>query len=148
MLAALEVFDVVVMESSDSLFHQLQQAVSQSGLRIRLHRVSGEQELMAFLQQPKNGEGHRIRPALVVLEILPPHTAGLEFLKIRQERPEFRRIPVVVLSDNREADWVHRTYSLGVNSFIQKPADAPGYLELIQALNRYWFGVVKLPSRN
>ena len=60
---------------------------------------------------------------------------------------ELKTIPVIVLtSSNAEAD-VHRSYELDANAYLTKPLDLEQFAHLVEAIEQFWFQVVKLPGR-
>jgi CheY-like chemotaxis protein len=74
-----------------------------------------------------------------------PRKDGREALKELKEHPEFRRIPIVVLTTSKAEEDILRSYDLGVNSYITKPVTFKSLVEIIKVLGRYWFEVVELP---
>jgi two-component system response regulator len=86
-------------------------------------------------------------PDLVVLDLNLPRLTGHEVLAdLRAARePRLRRLPVVVLTTSAAPADVQRSYDLFASSHMVKPQDVDRLFELIEALARYWFGVVTLP---
>ena len=58
---------------------------------------------------------------LVLLDIFMPDLDGFHVLKERQENPDIKKIPVIVMTG--EADIERDCFKLGVNDFIKKPFD-------------------------
>lgn len=75
-----------------------------------------------------------------------PHKDGREALDEIKSNPKLRRIPVVILTTSNAEEDILRTYDLGANSFITKPVAFDGLVEIVQALGKYWFEIVELPS--
>lgn len=84
-------------------------------------------------------------PKLVLLDLKLPKIDGLEVLKFLRSHPEFREMPVVMLSSSREISDVQRAYEYGANSFAVKPVQFDVYLTRISALVSYWMTVNELP---
>ena len=58
---------------------------------------------------------------VVVLDLMLPYVDGFELLMQMRERPQWRTVPVLVLSGKSlEADVV-RTFELGANDYVTKP---------------------------
>ena len=77
-------------------------------------------------------------PALVLLDLQLPGIGGLEVLRRLRERPETRRIPVVILTtSDAEADIIGG-YDRGVNSYIRKPVGFADFSNMVQQLEHYW----------
>jgi CheY-like chemotaxis protein len=86
------------------------------------------------------------RPGIILLDLNMPKMDGREALSEIKADPVLRQIPVVVLTTSRAEQDIFRTYDLGVNSFITKPVTFEGLVEVMQALSRYWFEIVDLPT--
>lgn len=84
-------------------------------------------------------------PDLILLDLNLPKKDGREVLQEIKSDPELRRIPVVVLTTSQSDKDILKSYELHANSFITKPVDLAGFLEVIQALKQYWLAIVKLP---
>ncbi len=84
-------------------------------------------------------------PGLILLDLNMPRKDGREALKEIKAHPEFRRIPIVVLTTSKAEEDILRTYDLGVNSYITKPVTFKSLVEIVKVLGRYWFEVVELP---
>ena len=54
---------------------------------------------------------------------------------------------VVVLTATRQEKDILRSNELGCNSFITKPVDMTQFMQVIQALERYWLQIVVLPPK-
>ena len=88
-----------------------------------------------------------VRPDLIILDLNLPKRSGHEVLADIKEDPDLRRIPVAVLTTSAaEADVVN-SYDLGANCFLTKPVDVGQFLRVVQSIEDFWFGVVRLPPR-
>ena len=87
------------------------------------------------------------RPDLILLDLNMPRKDGREVLQEIKANPELRRIPIVVLTTSKSDEDIHKTYDLGVNSYIVKPVSFQGLVEVMKSLRKYWFEIVKLPSQ-
>ena len=67
--------------------------------------------------------GHPGEIAMILLDILMPRMNGIEFLKHRQQDEALSRIPVIVLTSDKDAEL--ETLKLGALDFITKPYDMP-----------------------
>ena len=87
------------------------------------------------------------RPDLVILDLNLPRKSGHEVLAAMKDDDELRRIPVAVLTTSSAEADVARTYDLGANCFLTKPVDVGQFLKVVQSIEHFWFGVVRLPPR-
>ncbi len=77
-------------------------------------------------------------PYLVLLDLHLPKVDGLEVLREMKNNPRTRIIPVVVLTSSREQRDLVESYSLGVNSYIQKPVDFVQFQAAVKQVGLYW----------
>ena len=87
------------------------------------------------------------RPDLLLLDLNLPRVDGREVLERVRADSKLRRMAVVVLTTSRQEEDILRSYELGCNSFITKPVAMDQFIQLIQALEEYWFHTVILPPR-
>jgi CheY-like chemotaxis protein len=86
-------------------------------------------------------EGH---PIVVLLDLKLPRINGLEILAQLKSDPEFRLIPIVVLSSSREEPDLRRCYEFGTNAYVVKPIDFQEFVEVIKQVGLFW-AVVNQP---
>ena len=61
--------------------------------------------------------------SIVLLDLMMPVMDGFEFLDIKQNDPELKKIPVIVMTSDETAEV--RSLNIGASDFIKKPYDAP-----------------------
>jgi CheY-like chemotaxis protein len=83
-------------------------------------------------------------PAVVLLDLKLPKVDGLEVLETVKNDPDWRHVPIVMLTSSREEQDLVRSYQLGVNAFVVKPVDFRAFFEAIQDLGVFW-GIVNEP---
>ncbi len=77
-------------------------------------------------------------PVVILLDLNLPKIDGLSVLKEIRSNPVTRYIPVVVLTTSKAENDVVESYSLGANSFIQKPVDFNRFSEVVSNFGLYW----------
>jgi CheY-like chemotaxis protein len=122
-------------------------AFKENRLANALATVEDGEELLDYLH--RRGKYKELQstplPGLILLDLNMPRKDGREALKEIKAHPEFRRIPIVVLTTSKAEEDILRTYDLGVNSYITKPVTFKSLVEIVKVLGRYWFEVVELP---
>ena len=77
-------------------------------------------------------------PCVVLLDIKLPKVSGLDVLAQVRESPEFKFLPIVLLTSSREhTDLVH-AYKLGANAFVVKPVKFQEFLAAAQKIGAFW----------
>ena len=108
---------------------------------------NGEELLDYLLRRGKYAQvAHCPRPGLILLDLNMPRKDGREVLREIKANAELRKIPVVVLTTSRADTDIERIYELGANSFISKPVQFDGLVNLMRLLGQYWFDTVALPA--
>ncbi len=113
-----------------------------------LYFVEDGEELMNFLfHQGKYGDpGTAIQPDLILLDFKMPRKNGYEVLQDLKNNPDFRKIPIVVMTTSKSESDILRSYNLGANSYFTKPDTFEEILALMQTINSYWFESATLPD--
>jgi len=88
------------------------------------------------------------RPDLVLLDLNLPGVDGKEVLKEIKQHAETSKVPVTVLTSSTSDKDVIQSYALGANCYIVKPLDFKNFEVAIQAVEEFWFSVVRLPPTN
>lgn len=77
-------------------------------------------------------------PSIVLLDLNLPKVDGREVLQAVRANPVTKTLPVVVLTTSTEPFDVEASYSLGVNSYIQKPVDFEQFVWAVKQVGLYW----------
>ncbi len=112
-------------------------AVKGAQVNIWLRTAVGAEEAIAYLDG-KGDYANRATfplPDMLLLDLIMPGMDGFEFLAWRRGRPEFSRLPVMVLSGLGVHVQIERALALGADGYFAKPATLQGWLELV---HRVW----------
>jgi len=123
------------------------EALAESRLANDLHFVEDGVALLDYLHRrgAYSRPGSAPRPGVILLDLNMPRMDGREALREIKSDPDFRNIPVVILTTSRAEEDIVRSYDLGANSFISKPVTFDGLVEVVRSLGKYWFDIVELP---
>lgn len=123
------------------------EALVDSRLVNDFHTVGDGAELMDYLDRrgKYTDPASSPTPGLILLDLNMPRKTGQEALAEIKANPQFRHIPIVVLTTSKAEEDIYRSYDLGANSFISKPVTFMALVEIMVGLGRYWFEVVQLP---
>lgn len=101
---------------------------------------------LAFLR--REGEYAKApRPDLIMLDLNLPRKDGREVLKEIKEDDTLKSIPVVILTTSKAEEDIVKSYSLHANCYVTKPLAIEQFITVVQAIESFWFTIVKLPPR-
>jgi two-component system, chemotaxis family, response regulator Rcp1 len=86
-------------------------------------------------------------PDMILLDLNLPRKDGREVLAEIKKDPKLKHIPVIVLTTSKADEDIIKTYNLHANAYITKPVDLNRFVEIIHALEEFWFTIVKLPPK-
>lgn len=84
------------------------------------------------------GDPQNRRPCLILLDLNMPIMNGIEFLEIIKQHPEWRRIPVVVLTTSHEEEDKIASFDLSVAGYMAKPVDYQKFVDAMRTIDAYW----------
>lgn len=118
-------------------------AFAESRVRNDLRFVEDGVELLRYLR--REGEyADAPRPGVILLDLNMPRKDGREALQEIKADPQFRRIPIVVMTTSKAEEDILRSYDLGAASFISKPVTFEELVKVIGGFGRYWIEIVQL----
>ena len=140
---------ILLVEDNPADVKITQRALKDSALAVELIVVRDGQEAVEYLlRQGQHADAPLWRrPDLVLLDLNLPRMDGAEVLGRMRGTAEYRLVPVVVLSTSSRQEDIARMYSAGANTYIEKPADFPRFVQVLRTIHRYWLDTALLPPR-
>jgi CheY-like chemotaxis protein len=77
-------------------------------------------------------------PALVLLDIKMPKTSGLEVLKWIRQQPQFKSLPVVMLTSSLRDEDIAMARQLGADAYLLKVSHPSKLVDLVKSLHDRW----------
>ena len=143
---------IVILMADDDEDDRLlaQDALTESRVINELYFVEDGVELLDFLthQGKFEDKASAPRPGLILLDLNMPRKDGREALKEIKANPQLRSIPVVILTTSKQEEDMVKGYELGAASYITKPVNFEGLVDLMKALGKYWVEFVELPPHH
>jgi len=119
--------DVLVVDDSAAIRKILQRVLRQTGLAIRTIYEAGDgSEALTSLKTN--------RPNLVLTDINMPHMNGLELLAAIKAQPEWRELPVVMITTEGGEAKVAEAVRLGAAGYVRKPFTADQIKEKLNGI--------------
>jgi len=137
--------EILLVEDSSTDVLLAEEALELAKMRNNLSVVKDGVEAMAYLR--KEGVYATVRrPDLILLDLNLPRKDGREVLAEVKADIHLKFIPVVVLTTSRAQEDVLRAYGLHANCYITKPVDFEQFINVVRAIDQFWFTVVTLPT--
>ena len=140
-------YRVLLVEDNPADARLLSEAFKESPEPYELHKVEDGEAAMDFIHR-RNEHTDKPRPDLILLDINLPKRSGHDVLERLKETPEFRRIPVLMLTSSDSVSDVITAYDHHANAYIRKPTEIGQYFEVLAAVKQFWLHIVELPPRN
>jgi CheY-like chemotaxis protein len=117
-------------------------AFKKEGLTNPIEIARDGEEALSFIPRWEAGDPW---PLIVLMDLKLPKVGGLEVTRSFKEHPEFKVIPIVVLTSSSEDKDIKTAYQYGANSYIVKPVDFDKFAAVAAEINLYWIGTTILP---
>lgn len=125
----------------------MKEALEENNMPNVINFVEDGAELMDYLHvRGQFNKDNTVKPGLIFLDLNMPKIDGREALRLIKSDPHLRKIPVIVLTTSKADEDIVKTYDLGVNSYISKPARFADLVKVTLEIGRYWFATVELPN--
>jgi len=144
-ITGLQPIEVLLVEDSVDEAQLTMDALKEGRVRNRVHWVEDGEEAMAFLRRQGRYAGVP-RPDLVLLDLRLPRKSGQEVLAEIKQHPQWRRIPVVIMTSSDDEKDIIGAYDHHANCYITKPVDMDKFLEAVRSIEDFWLTVVRLPA--
>ncbi|HEX2025712.1 MAG TPA: response regulator [Actinomycetota bacterium] len=136
--------EILLVEDNPGDVRLTREALREAKMANNLHVAGDGVTALAFLRSTDGGG--RPRPDLILLDLNLPRKSGRDVLEEIKDDPDLRRIPVVVLTTSEADEDIERSYELHANAYIRKPVDFGAFIDVVRAIEDFWFSVVKLPG--
>jgi two-component system, chemotaxis family, response regulator Rcp1 len=136
--------EILLVEDNPADIRLTREALHEAKISNNLHVATDGVQALRFLHREEE-HADAPRPDLMLLDLNLPKKTGREVLEVVKEDPDLRRIPVVVLTTSEAEQDIVRSYDLHANAYIKKPVDFGSFVEVVRAIEDFWFSVVRLP---
>lgn len=136
---------ILVVEDNPADLYLIRASLSLGEIPKQLSVVTDGEEALHFLSR-KGEYQDAPQPDLILLDLNLPKVDGREVLERIKAHPEWRHIPVVILSTSTSDNDVAGAYEHHANCYLAKPHGVDEYLDVVHEIEAYWLNCVALPS--
>ncbi len=136
--------EILLVEDNPGDVRLVQEALKDGKVLNRMSVAWDGAEALAFLRREAEHAGAP-RPDLILLDLNLPARSGHEVLAEIKRDPEFKRIPVVILTSSRAEADVVKAYDRHANCYVTKPVTLTEFLGVVRTIERFWLTIVELP---
>ncbi len=137
--------EILLVEDNQDDVELTLHALRKENLANYIHVARDGEEALEFLF--RNG-GLEHPPRLILLDLKLPKVDGMEVLKRLKADARTKTIPVVIMTSSKEERDLVSSYSMGANSYIQKPVDFDQFRETVKNVGMYWLVINQPPVSN
>lgn len=101
-------------------------------LRMTLELAQSFEMAEAVNGEAAVAEAERLKPDLVLMDIMMPEMDGYTAMREIRSRPEWRRLPIIALTAKAMKDDQEKCLAAGANDYIAKPLDVEKLLSLVR----------------
>ena len=137
---------LLVEDNEDDVF-LMKRALREAGITNPLRVLNDGLEAIDYLGGTGPFAQREPLPAqvLVLLDLKLPRRSGHEVLEWIRQQPQFAKLIVIILTSSSEPVDLNRAYRAGANSYVVKPGDFAGLIDVVASLDTFWLSFALLP---
>ena len=140
-----KIVEILLVEDNPGDVVLTKEAFADAKIHNNINVAADGEEALKYLR--KEGEfANATVPDIILLDINLPKKDGREVLAEIKVDEVLRRIPVVVLTSSKAEQDVVDVYDLHANSYLVKPVNLEKFIDVVSAIESFWFSVVVLPT--
>jgi CheY-like chemotaxis protein len=131
---------ILVAEDEESDVLILRRAFRNANLGQSLKVVADGSQVVNYLSghAPFQNRAENPLPSLLLLDLKMPNMNGFEVLEWLGSQPQFKRLPVIVLSSSGHASDMEKALALGARDYRIKPLRFEAMVEMVQSIVGRW----------
>jgi CheY-like chemotaxis protein len=141
----LKTIEILLVEDSAESAEMTMETLQEGRVRNRVLWVEYGEEALAVLRQ-EGQYASAPRPDLILLDLHLPRMSGLEVLAEIKNHPDWKRIPVVMMTTSSAEKDILAAYDRHANCYITKPLDHNKFMEAVRCIEDFWLNLVCLPA--
>jgi CheY-like chemotaxis protein len=139
---------LIMVDDDEDDCIMVEAALYEALLKCDFHCVQDGIVMMDYLNRSGRYQdpGAAPRPDIILLDLNLPKMNGREVLRRLKSDPNFRSIPVIVLTTSNEEEDIAFCYDVGANTYIIKKPSFDGLVSAIRVIKEYWLETATLPT--
>ena len=139
---------LLVEDNEDDVF-LMQFALKSANIANLLHVVEDGERAVEYLSGagPYADRAQFPYPGLVFLDVKLPYMSGFDVLEWMRSGPNFKHVPVIVLTSSEEPGDLERAYALGATSYLVKSIDTKSMRDVVRGIGEYAALIGTAPER-
>lgn len=117
---------ILVVEDDEHIAHLLEFILQREGYSVQV--ANDGRIAQQLIEQTKTP------PSLILLDVMLPYVDGFELVRAARKRPEWRDVPIMMLTAKTQEQDIVRALDAGANDYIVKPFQPN---ELMARLRRF-----------
>jgi CheY-like chemotaxis protein len=114
-------------------------AFEEIGLQHPVEFIKDGQQALDYLNREGPFAGYDSPlPAAILLDIKMPKINGMEVLKAIREKPQWSKVPVIMMTSSEMQRDIEACYRLGANAYVVKPIDFEKFVKMVKSLSQFW----------
>jgi len=143
--SAIKPIEILLVEDDPDWAQMTMNTLHKGRVSNRVRWVEDGEEALAVLRK-EGAHADAPRPDLILLDLEMPRMGGMEVLAEIKRHPDWRRIPVIIMTASSAEKDVLAAYDRHANCFITKPVSMKQFLEAIHSIEEFWLTIVHLPA--
>jgi CheY-like chemotaxis protein len=131
---------ILIIEDNDDDVLVIERGFKKGKIGNPLKRFVNGKDALDFIESMENKSIE-----LILLDLNMEVMNGFDFLKIRKQSESLSKIPVVILTSSHRDEDIELAYSLGANSYVEKPIDPKEFIKTIMTIEEFWIILAKKP---
>ena len=138
---------ILLVDDDDDCRMLIRDAIADCKVSNTVYEAANGQEALDFLYR-RGPFADVPRPGLIYLDIEMPAMDGQETLRQIRANPDFRDVPIVMMTGVADEAQMKLAAANGANSYTIKPANAEQFLRTVLASTNYWLTIHQSPQHH
>jgi len=137
--------EILLVEDNADEAELTMDTLREGRIRNRVRWVEDGEEALVVLRR-EGAHAAAPRPDLILLDLHLPRMGGLEVLAEIKQHPQWKHIPVVIMTASSAEKDILAAYDRHANCYVTKPVDMDKFIEAVRSIEEFWLTIVHLPA--